>query len=70
MSLRTTMIAAAAVVVATGGILAAPAGATASTAHSGAKCHRGDDLVREGTVMHTRLGTWVCKKGKWVPAGN
>ena len=61
MSLRTTMITAGAVAaVATGGILPAPAGATA-----GAKCDRGHEKVREGTVMHTRLGTWYCRNGHW-----
>ena len=62
MSLRTTMITAAAVAaVATGGILATPAGA----APAGAKCDKGHEKVREGTVMHTRLGTWYCRNGHW-----
>lgn len=70
MALRTIMITVTAVAaVATGGILAAPAGATVSAAPASAKCDRGNGTVREGTVIHTRLGTWVCKKRRWVPAG-
>lgn len=68
MSLRTTMITAAAVAaVTTGGILAAPADAAALAAPAGTKCDNGHGKVREGTTMRTRLGTWVCKKGRWVP---
>lgn len=68
MSLRTTMIAATTLaVVATGGILAAPADAAVSAAPASAKCTNGHGTVREGTVMHTRLGTWVCRKGRWAP---
>lgn len=66
MSLRTTMITAAAVAaVATGGILAAPAGAAALTAPAGTKCDSGHGKVRDGASMHTRLGTWYCRKGHW-----
>ena len=72
MSLRTTVIRATAVAaVATGGILAAPAGAAMPVAPASAKCSNGHGMVREGAVMHTRLGTWICRKGRWVPrAGN
>ena len=73
MSLRTTILtatAAAVAAVATSGILSPPAGAATPALSSGTKCDRGNEKVREGTVMHTRLGTWVCRKGRWTPAGN
>jgi len=66
MSLRTTMTTATAVAaVATGGILAAPAGAVAPAVPAGAKCDSGHGMVREGTVLHTRIGTYTCRNGNW-----
>jgi hypothetical protein len=66
MSLRTTMITAATVAaVATDGILAAPAGAATPAAPAGAKCDNGHGKVREGTAMHTTLGTWYCRNRHW-----